>query len=252
MSPRVQITVGAELRGTAVMFKALFVFVVLAHDRRRVGHINVTDSPAGQRRPGSSWSRSRGTPRPDTGSATAIRPTERSGVLAPGSSLGDPRGEDRPAGPAAESPVERLIGTSAPGCLDHVVVLNDPQVRCLLHAYLAQYHGARAHLSPDKDDPEPRPVEPHARGRIVETSMLGGLHHRYIRAKKPSRRGRSAALTSPIQGCDTRPRPLLPSHRPGRSSSGCGAPSTRPLLASEPRRARPPTAHGASISTPDG
>jgi putative transposase len=28
-----------------VMFKVLFVFVVLAHDRRRVLHINVTDAP---------------------------------------------------------------------------------------------------------------------------------------------------------------------------------------------------------------
>jgi putative transposase len=31
-----------------VMFKALFVFVVLAHDRRRVVHINVTDTPTAQ------------------------------------------------------------------------------------------------------------------------------------------------------------------------------------------------------------
>ena len=30
------------------MFKVLFVFVVLAHDRRRVVHINVTDTPTAQ------------------------------------------------------------------------------------------------------------------------------------------------------------------------------------------------------------
>ena len=30
------------------MFKILFVFVVLAHDRRRVVHINVTDNPTAQ------------------------------------------------------------------------------------------------------------------------------------------------------------------------------------------------------------
>jgi putative transposase len=30
------------------MFKVLFVFVVLAHDRRRVVHINVTDIPTAQ------------------------------------------------------------------------------------------------------------------------------------------------------------------------------------------------------------
>src|SRR5262249_11050506 len=31
-----------------VMFKVLFVFVVLAHDRRRVVHVNVTDAPTAQ------------------------------------------------------------------------------------------------------------------------------------------------------------------------------------------------------------
>jgi putative transposase len=31
-----------------VMFKVLFVFVVLAHERRRVLHINVTDAPTAQ------------------------------------------------------------------------------------------------------------------------------------------------------------------------------------------------------------
>ena len=31
-----------------VLFKVLFVFVVLAHDRRRVVHINVTDAPTAQ------------------------------------------------------------------------------------------------------------------------------------------------------------------------------------------------------------
>jgi putative transposase len=31
-----------------VVFKVLFVFVVVAHDRRRVVHINVTDNPTAQ------------------------------------------------------------------------------------------------------------------------------------------------------------------------------------------------------------
>jgi hypothetical protein len=43
------------------------------------------------------------------------------------------------------------------------------------------YHGARTHLALDKDAPEPRPVERVDQGRIVETPMVGGLHHRYTR-----------------------------------------------------------------------
>jgi hypothetical protein len=46
---------------------------------------------------------------------------------------------------------------------------------------LIYYHGARTHLSLEKDAPEPRPVERLDEGRIVETPMVGGLHHRYTR-----------------------------------------------------------------------
>ena len=54
-------------------------------------------------------------------------------------------------------------------------------LRRLLHAYLGYYHGARTHPSLDKDAPEPRPVERPASGRIVQTPLIGGLHHRYSR-----------------------------------------------------------------------
>jgi putative transposase len=77
--------------------------------------------------------------------------------------------------------VERLIGTLRRECLDHVVVLNEPHLRRLLREYLIDYHGARTHLSLAKDAPEPRRVERLDEGRIVETPMVGGLHHRYTR-----------------------------------------------------------------------
>jgi hypothetical protein len=66
-------------------------------------------------------------------------------------------------------------------CLDHVVMLNETHLRRLLSAYLIYYHGARTHLSLAKDAPEPRWVERLDEGRIVETPMAGGLHHRYGR-----------------------------------------------------------------------
>ena len=48
---------------------------------------------------------------------------------------------------------ERLIRTLRRECLHHVVALNETHLRRLLHAYLAYYHGARTHLSLDKDVP---------------------------------------------------------------------------------------------------
>jgi hypothetical protein len=77
--------------------------------------------------------------------------------------------------------VERLIGTLRRECLDHVVVLNETHLRRLLGDYLAYYHRVRTHLSLEKDSPEPRLVERLDQGRIVETPMVGGLHHRYTR-----------------------------------------------------------------------
>jgi hypothetical protein len=77
--------------------------------------------------------------------------------------------------------VERLIGTLRRECLDHVVVLNDAHLRRLLRNYLTYDHGCRTHLSLEKDAPEPRAVERVDQGRIVETPLVGGLHHRYTR-----------------------------------------------------------------------
>ena len=86
-----------------------------------------------------------------------------------------------PRSPWQNPYVERLIGTLRRECLDHVVVLNETHLRRLLREYLIYYHGARTHLSLAKDAPEPRRVERLDEGRIVETPMAGGLHHRYSR-----------------------------------------------------------------------
>jgi putative transposase len=45
----------------------------------------------------------------------------------------------------------------------------------------AYYHGARTHLSLEKDAPETRPVQPPTLGSVVELAEVGGLHHRYER-----------------------------------------------------------------------
>ena len=66
-------------------------------------------------------------------------------------------------------------------CLDQVIVWNETHLRRLLRDYLTYYHRDRTHLSLEKDAPVPRPVARSDRGRIVETPMVGGLHHRYTR-----------------------------------------------------------------------
>jgi putative transposase len=163
-----------------VMFKILFVFVVLAHDRRRVVHINVTDNPTAQ------WTAQQIVEAFPWESAPRYLLRDRDAVYGVMFSnrvqaLGIREVKAAPRSPWQNPYVERLIGTLRRDCLDHIVVLNENHLRRLLRDYLLYYHHARTHLSLDKDSPEPRPVEHPDRGRIVETPMVGGLHHRYTR-----------------------------------------------------------------------
>jgi len=87
---------------------------------------------------------------------------------------------------AARSPwqnpyAERLIGTLRRDCIDHLIVVGENHLRRILRNYLVYYHSCRTHLSLDKDSPQPRKVESPDQGEIVESPMVGGLHHRYSR-----------------------------------------------------------------------
>ena len=163
-----------------VLFKVLFVFVVLAHERRRVVHINVTDAPTAQ------WTAQQLVEAFPWQTAPRYLLRDRDAVYGVAFSRRAQSMGIHEVKTAARSPwqnpyVERLIGTLRRECLDHVVVLNEAHLRRLLSGYLIYYHGARTHLSLEKDAPEPRPVEHLDDGRIVETPMVGGLHHRYTR-----------------------------------------------------------------------
>jgi hypothetical protein len=72
-----------------------------------------------------------------------------------------------------------LIGSIRRECLDHVTVVSERHLRHLLLSYMHYYNTARTHLSLGKDAPILRPV--HGVGRIHAHSVLGGLHHQYVR-----------------------------------------------------------------------
>ena len=156
-----------------VMFKVLFVFVVLAPERRRVVHINVTDPPTAQ------WTGQQLMEAFPWQTAPRYLLRDRDAVYGVAfsrraQSMGIHEVTTAPRSPWQNPYVERLIGTLRRECLDHVVVLNETHLRRLLSQYLIYYHRARTHLSLDKDAPEPRLVERLEQGRIVETPMVGG------------------------------------------------------------------------------
>jgi putative transposase len=162
-----------------LLFKILFVFVVMAHHRRRVVYVNVTETPTAQ------WTAQQLVEAFPWDTAPRYLLRDRDAVYGAVFSsqvrcLGIQEIKIAPRSPWQNPYVERLIGTLRRECLDHVVVLNNAHLR-VLRAYLAYYHQARTHLSLGKDAPEPRSVERPDRGRIVATPMVGGLHHRYSR-----------------------------------------------------------------------
>ena len=161
-------------------FRVLFVFVVLAHDRRRLLHFNVTEHPTAawtgqQIREAFPW---------DTVPRFLLRDRDSiygDQLVRVVRSLGIEQVLIAARSPWQNPYVERVIGSIRRECLDHVVVLDEGHLRRILRSYFAYYHLSRTHLSLDKDSPEPREVEPLHRGEIVAIPEVGGLHHRYMR-----------------------------------------------------------------------
>src|SRR3954447_16359209 len=89
---------------------------------------------------------------------------------------------DRPTSPRSlwqNGYAERLIGSIRRECLDYVVVFGERHLRQILLSYMSYYNETRTHLSLDKDAPVSRAVD--RAGHILCRSILGGLHHQYVR-----------------------------------------------------------------------
>ena len=161
-------------------FRALYVFVVLAHERRRIVHCNVTDAPC------ASWTGQQVINAfPDE---TAPRYLHRDRDALYGSefisrvrSMGVEQVVSAARSPWQNPYVERVIGSLRRECTDHVIVTGAGHLRRVLREYVAYYNADRTHVALDKDSPATRPVLPPGRGRVIALPRVGGLHHRYDR-----------------------------------------------------------------------
>jgi len=164
-----------------IRFQVLYVFVVLAHERRRVVHFNVTAHPTAE------WTAQQ------LREAFPFDRIPRYLLRDRDKILGDDfRQQVRdmkirevlsaPRSPWQRAYVERVIGFRTPGVLlDHVIVFNEGSLRRILTSYFSYYHQTRPHLSLGKDSPESRPVQRRELGSVVAIAQVGGLHHRYER-----------------------------------------------------------------------
>src|SRR5215813_338690 len=157
-----------------VQLRVLFVFVVLAHERRRVLHFNVTEHPTAE------WTAQQIIEAFSEDAAPRYLIRDRDGVYGR-------HFRNRVEGmgiqevlTAARSPwpnplVERLIGSIRRECLNHMIVLGERHLRWMLRRYFRYYLDSRTHLSLEKDSPNSRPVQSRDTGNIIQISEVGGL-----------------------------------------------------------------------------
>jgi len=161
-------------------FKVLFVFLLLAHERRRIVHFNITEHPTAQ------WTAQHiveAFPW-DTAPRYLLRDRDSiySGALQQRlEHLGIEQVKIAPRSPWQNPSCERVIGSIRRDVLDHVIVFNDRHLKRVLSAYSASYHCFRTHLALEMDCPYPRAVEPPETGGVIARLEVGGLHHHYER-----------------------------------------------------------------------
>jgi putative transposase len=167
------------LRVKTLTFRTLYVFVVMAHERRRVVHFHITDQPSDV------WVAQQiveATPFDDVPAflirdgdplygQTFARRTYARGIR----TIQIPKGR-----PQCNCYVERLMRTFRQECLNHLIILDERHLRWLLQQYLAYYHRARPHQGLGQETPLPRPRLVCSDGVVRGRSVLGGLHHEYF------------------------------------------------------------------------
>jgi transposase InsO family protein len=163
-----------------VMFRTLYVFVVLSLDRRRIVHVNVTTHPTAE------WTARQLVQAFPFDSAPRFIIRDRDGIYGEVvrraiANIGSQELVIAACSPWQNGYCERVVGTLKRECLDHVILLNENHARRILKLYLVYYHEARTHLSLAKDTPTGRAIEPPERGSVLRRPMVGGLHSRYYR-----------------------------------------------------------------------
>jgi transposase InsO family protein len=164
----------------ALTFGVLYCFFVIAHDRRRVLHCNVTQHPT------SDWVIQQLREAFPYNSAPEylifdLGSNFNEEVIGIVKSFGIAPKRTNFRSPWQNGVAERFVGNCRRDLLDHVIVLNERHLKRLMSEYVRYYHEDRTHLGLNKQTPAGRKT---AKGtsmyaKVTATPKLGGLHHRY-------------------------------------------------------------------------
>ena len=163
---------------STLQLRVMFVFIILAHQRRRVLHFNVTEHPTAE------WTAQQIIEAFPDDDAPRYLIRDRDGVYGNDfrhrvQGMGIQEVLTAPRSPWQNPFAERLIGSIRRECLNHMIVLGERHLKWTLKRYVQYYLDSRSHLSLEKDSPNSRPVQ--SVGQIIAIPQVGGLHHRYER-----------------------------------------------------------------------
>lgn len=161
-------------------FRVLFVLIVVSHDRRRIAHFNVTAHPT------AAWTARQlveayvfvDAPRfllRDNDAIYGVAFRRQTGALEIEEVTTAPRS------PWQNPYAERVIDSIPRECLDHMIILGERHLKCILASYVDYYHSVRTHVSLAKDMPECRPIKSSEPGKVTELNCVGRLHPQYVR-----------------------------------------------------------------------
>jgi transposase InsO family protein len=165
-----------------LLFRPFFIFVILELKTRLVIHSAVTQSPsdewtAQQLREATSWG---------LHSKYLLRDHDRKySTLFSSAAANSGMLEVKTPfqAPKSNAICERFMGSLKRECLDHLLIINQSQLKRVVKEYVNYYNDARPHQGIQQRVPGRYGNKecPTAAGRIISRPILGGLHHDYSR-----------------------------------------------------------------------
>ena len=160
-------------------FGVLYCFFIMAHDRRRILHFNLTRNPT------TAWVRQQLREAFPYESAPKYLIFDRDAKFSPEivaavRAMGSQLTRTSFRSPWQNGMAERWVGSCRQDLLNHVIAFHERHLKRLLIEYIRYYHEDRTHLGLRKQTPLRRVAASGRRAaQIVSQARLGGLHHRY-------------------------------------------------------------------------